>query len=480
MDLTGEIVFMRNRICAAALAAAVSICMVFSAGAAQGYEQPAVSFLPDVTAEMTSPDYWLKDDPQADAVLADYRQIQALNQAMVQEPACNMFDLRNYSASVSAGLPSRLYASAQKDFAEYTEPGYYDGNGAPVSQEHMDRITANCLNPDYEREHGAAFAVAVKRTDLRAFPTDEIVTDERGDIDFDYMQNSSLRVNEPVILLSLSADGRWWNALSASCGGWVPAEDVAICRDRQEWLSAWDLGGYRTLVVTDPRVYLNMSQTSSAVSELLLTQGTVLELAPYDVSERITNRAPQQNYAVYVPVRGADGSYQKVKALIPQHAGVSVGYLPLTKRNILRTAFRALGETYGWGGMLKADDCSGYIRGVYRCFGLELPRNTTWQAAAPAEKYDLSGLDDGQKTELIAGLPAGTTLFFRGHEMMYLGTEGGKVYVVSSASSLLNPFAPGRFRLRSVAINTMDLKRANGTTWLSNLYEALVPWSPQR
>ena len=84
MDLTGEIVFMRNRICAAALAAAVSICMVFSAGAAQGYEQPAVSFLPDVTQEMTSPDYWLKDDPQADAVLADYRQIQALNQAMVQ------------------------------------------------------------------------------------------------------------------------------------------------------------------------------------------------------------------------------------------------------------------------------------------------------------------------------------------------------------------------------------------------------------
>ena len=126
----------------------------------------------------------------------------------------------------------------------------------------------------------------------------------------------------------------------------------------------------------------------------------------------------------------------------------------------------------GYSGIVHTKD--GVVRNYYR----EAIRNL--QAQVPALKYDLSGMEDHEKGALLEQLPAGATLFFRGHEMMYLGTEGGKVYVVSSASSLLNPFAPGRFRLRSVAINTMDLKRANGTTWLSNLYEALVPWSPQR
>lgn len=46
------------------------------------------------------------------------------------------------------------------------------------------------------------------------------------------------------------------------------------------------------------------------------------------------------NYVVYLPIKDAQGYYTKKAALISQHYSVSVGYLPLTERNILNTALK--------------------------------------------------------------------------------------------------------------------------------------------
>jgi hypothetical protein len=437
----------------------------------------AVSYMPGVTDSMSWPDYWVRNDAHADDVLADWRGITSLNSAMTAKTECQMYDLRSFRTVEEAGLPERLYASAVSEFQGYLNGKYWDAYGSVVSEEMMRRITGNIRNEDYNGSHAVEYGIITHRTDLRAYPTDEIVTDEQGDVNFDYVQLSSVRVNEPMALLARSGDGRYFYGVTSNCGGWVRAEDVAVCKSRSEWLGAWDLPEDRTLIVTDNRIYLEESNTDPEISGLMLTQGTMLELIPYiAVPGRITNRSPQQNYAVYIPVRLADGSFAKKQALISQHYGVSIGYLPLTKRNILRVAFNMLGDTYGWGGMLGAEDCSGYIRGIYRCFGLELPRNTTWQAEAPALKYDLSSMSDDEKRQILDGLPAGSTLFFRGHEMMYLGTEGGSYYVISAVSSAADPFGPGRIRIRSVVINTLDMKRANNTTWLSNLTAAVIPY----
>ena len=59
-------------------------------------------------------------------------------------------------------------------------------------------------------------------------------------------------------------------------------------------------------------------------------------------------------------------------ALLPETAEVSIGYLPLTQENIAMVALQTLGDTYGWGGMLDAEDCTGKIRTIYACFGLSV------------------------------------------------------------------------------------------------------------
>ena len=93
-----------------------------------------------------------------------------------------------------------------------------------------------------------------------------------------------------------------------------------------------------------------MSLSGAQTSNLLLTMGTALELADIENPNiLIDNRAAYQNYAVWVPIRNEDGSYAKKLTLIPEHADVSAGYLPLTEKNIAKVAFGALGNTYGWG-----------------------------------------------------------------------------------------------------------------------------------
>ena len=42
------------------------------------------------------------------------------------------------------------------------------------------------------------------------------------------------------------------------------------------------------------------------------------------------------------------------------------------------------------------------MRNVYRRFGLELPRNATWQSAMPAFKTDLTDMETEAKAETLA------------------------------------------------------------------------------
>ena len=147
---------------------------------------------------------------------------------------------------------------------------------------------------------------------------------------------------------------------------------------------------------------------------------------------------------------------------------MSVGYLPFTERNILKVAFECLGNRYGWGGSLEAMDCSLYVCLVYRCFGFSLPRNTSWQQAIPSFNK-IEGKTDDEKTGEIKKSHVGSVLYFSGHEMMYLGRYKGRTYVISALGTVFDVGDTTKRSVYNVSINTLDVKRANGNTWLANL-----------
>lgn len=434
----------------------------------------AVMYLPDVTKEMSEPSYWT----DRTEVLMTYDEIERVNALTISEKSTCMYDLKNQPDTVDGvSLNSALMKSAEADTAYYLGWTYID-KSTPASKEDFDEFILNTQNPNAVENQKTLYGIAVKRTELRAFASDKPIYDDPNDKDFDYQYLSGIRVNEPVVITSVSADGKYYLAKNVCCSGWVPTDDVALCADKDEWLSAWDIAPEKALVVYGDRVYTQSSNMGTDTADLMLTMGTVLEQAVLtDKNALIDNRAVYQNYAVWIPVRNSDGTYSKKVTLISEHSKVSDGYLPLTEENISKTAFSALGNVYGWGGSLNSDDCSGYIRNVYKCFGLELARNTTWQLSMPMAKLDMQNMCREERLGVLDAAPFGTVLYFNGHEMLYLGERDGKHYVLSSISTIMQPENPTvRQRIRSMVINTLDIRRANGNSWLDDLNMALIPY----
>ena len=467
--------------CIAALLAA--LCTPCAAHAASGY-------LPGVTEAMTDPMYWAALEEMtfgpgcSSVLLADPYSIAELNRRTFATPGCMMTDLSAVPLKFDGVQQNAdLLTQAAADLAYFKSSGArFDVTGAEVGDAFFAPILANTQDPAAQREAYINYGICTERTDIRALPTIQILTDEAGDNDFDYFQISALRVNEPVVIRGRSADGLWLYVNSTGCGGWVKASDIALCRTREEWESAWKIPEDHLLVVTSGKLYLEKSNRNPDIAGKMLTMGTTLRIAEdWEYSQAVTNRSTINNYAVWMPLRGADGYYTRKVVLISQHNSVSVGYLPMTSQNILNVAFSMLGDAYGWGSMLDSADCSAYIRDIYKCFGLELPRNTTWQSAMPAVKCDLSALPqnadgDAVKGALLNTLAPGAVLYFPGHTMMYLGEVDGQHYVISAVSSMADPETGKYLRVRGVVINNLDIKRLSGKSWMNCLDLALVPY----
>ena len=445
--------------------------------------QPAfaanISYMPDVTSQMSNPSYWTQQEDDAQEVILTLAEIRALNADSALASGTMIMDLKNANPFYNGVARNEALRSSATADAEYYFGWTYQGNGEKADWAYYEKMIENCINPNVSEVQPVRYGIAVNRSILQVFPSSNPILDDPKDLDFNYQALTSVCVNEPLLIYNTSADGNYYQARGSNCSGWIAAKDVAICENKEEWLSAWDIPQDKMLVICDSKAYTASSNTNLATSRRMLTQGTSLELiTDLEPDQLINNRSAYHNYAVYLPVRTKDGSYEKQAALIPETVDASIGYLPLTKENISKVAMKHLGDAYGWGGMLNVDDCTGMIGAIYSCFGLEVARNGNWQWNMNIEKIDMANMSLEEKCAILDQLPFGTALSFTGHQMMYLGKVNGKYYVLSTVSSIMSPDTGKRLRTRDVMINTLDVKRANGQSWLGALNRVFLLYYP--
>lgn len=448
----------------------------------------AVRYMPDVTAEMSKASYWTDKMNDPDKVLAGPEDIADINQSIIKGGSTGVVDLADWSLNNMTfngqQMAQSLKSSAQADAETFYGWGAkYDTNGTRYDNyadayEHIYKpMVDNTVDPAATASMDSQFAICTKRANLLAFPSDTPLLEDPNDPDNGDLYLSMVRVNEPMVIQAKSADGQYYSARTSCTSGWISIEDIAICEDRDKWLEAWDFGKDKTLVVYDDKIYTEESKYTPELSSVKLPMGTCLELASEEeIDGYINKRTAHNNHVVWMPVRKTDGTYDKKLCLIGENRKVSEGFLPLTTSNIVMVAMNQLGDIYGWGGQMGSEDCSGYVRDVYKCFGLELARNTTLQMSQPVKKWALSSMSDEEKAETIKRLPAGAVLFFSGHEMIYLGENNGKLYVISSLGNIV--LDGDVTAVRGGIINTLDMKRGTGATWLRSMTQAQIPYLP--
>lgn len=403
-------------------------------------------------AQLT-PQFWVDRLAQPDAPVLDRAAIAAQNAKLLQvDPS--MHDLR--------ALPSTLDRARVEGWIEglsqRPDRPLFDVEGKPVSAATLDAVVANLALDAIPARQKTRYGLVVRRAALRTFPTTLRVFSEKGDTDIDRFQETAEFPGTPVAIVHASADGQWLFVVSPRYAAWTEKDNVAE-GSAAEVFGYADRTPYRVITGAVERTVF--TREAPTVSQLPLDMGTRVPLATGLAPDQPVNgQTPYAAHVLELPLRKPDGSLGFTPALLQKNTDSAADYLPLTRANIIRQAFKFLGERYGWGHSYDGRDCSGFVSDVYRSMGVEMPRNTSRQAISPALEHRAFTAKDSREERIKAAqaLQVGDLVYIPGHVMMVIGRLHGQPYVIHDTGGMSYRKADGskaRIKLNAVSVTPL-------------------------
>ncbi len=360
--------------------------------------------LMDFNPEYKSPEFWLEKLPDPDKTLLSLEEIQTLNNQLATTftPTANPLDLEhlskgeigNYIESTGS-LPNRVY---------------FQGN--ILSEELRKQLETGQNRTNVASYTGNLYGLTVRRTSVRAYPSDWIITEEENDLEFDLLQHLSIDTATPLAILHSSVDKEWYFCLVPYYFGWVRRKDVATSSNKLDIVDYVE--DSNCVIVTDSWFRLPIQD-----EVLLFQMGSRLTY---------TNRSGSK-LVLKIPIKTKEGELSWYLAELEDYANkVSFGYLPYTMKNIFKQAFKMLDEPYAWGDLRQGQpgrDCSRFIQDIFKVVGILLPRDSTPQCSVlpNLSNFNQIGSYETRRQEMIAVDPKGIVLCMPGHIMLYLGHD---------------------------------------------------------
>jgi cell wall-associated NlpC family hydrolase len=413
-------------------------------------KEPPARARPGANGAQLSAQYWVTRTPTAEKALLSPEQLAAQNRRLFAEDP-SMSSIESLPASMSRAEIAQRIARLSK---MPSRPVYF-ADGALVD-EAWAKVRLDSLALDAIPENQALrFALVVRRASLRTFPATARVFTDPADHDIDRFQESALFIGTPVAILHSSRDGRWRFVLAPNYAAWIEAD--ALAEGGRDAVLAY-ANRQPARVILGARADTVFTPEDPRVSEVRLEMGQRLPLASVSPDLPVNGQHPYTSWPILLPVRNAQGGLDFAPALLPKTADTGPAPLPFTRANLLRQAFKLLGERYGWGHDYNGRDCSGFVAEVYRSVGVELPRNTGDQSKSPVlTNRTVFGPQDDRKAreQALAKTQPGDLLFIPGHLMMVLGHVDGKLYVIhdiEGGTVLDDEGKPRRLHLNGVSV----------------------------
>jgi hypothetical protein len=413
---------------------------------------PAVSTsgIPAFSEDMLSPDFWIGRLLEPNAVLLDARQA-AVKRTQVYAQGGGFIDLQHLPASLE-----RAQVMAWAEQARQTPVAIgVDETGKPVGAGLLASINKNAAAERIAASTPARYGLSVRRAQLRSLPTERTFYAAADQRDYESLQAGILFTGEPVVIAHASADGKWLLVMSTQGPAWVRANDIAEGGRDEVFAYATRAPGR---VVTGDQVRTVFTPEAPEVSELLLDMGAALPLADVPPGEPVNGASPYASWPLLLPVRGQGGKLAFQPALLRRSADSAPGYLPVTRANIIRQAFKLLGERYGWGHQFNARDCSGLTGEVYRSMGVLLPPFSGLQGSSTAFEHRTFTDKDSHadRVKALAEAQVGDLIVVPGHVLMIIGQVKGEPYVIQDV-----PYAvfkdPQTQQIRKTKLNQVSV-----------------------
>jgi hypothetical protein len=309
------------------------------------------------------------------------------------------------------------------------------------------------------------WGVATRATSVRALPTMIKMIEGKGDVEFDQLQFTQIKLWTPVAVYHKSSEGKWCYLQAPYARGWVRTRDIAFFSGRDELATRLKTG--TPLAVTGESVRVFKDATLKETIQRP-SMGTVIPMA--------SSKSADGPYAVWMPYRKEDGSVGLNKCYISRKSDVTKGFPVYSQANVIRQAFKLLGARYGWGGMYNGRDCSGFVHDVFLSLGIDLPRDSKQQSMVGTQLgYFKPFQDDAvRKATLRSARPGITLMKMPHHQMIYLGTVNDQFYVIHSTwaeRTGQSELEDKKNRINQVVVSDLEL---NGRSWVGSLFDRIL------
>lgn len=302
-----------------------------------------------------------------------------------------------------------LYSTVLKtwQFKLYMNGDGFGENLKPLEAWHLDKIASESNFEEFGKVNKKALSAA--HLDLRVFPTNRPYFKNPSlageGYPFDYFQNSTVFIGEPIVVSHYSKDGSWAYVFSSYASGWIRANEFILVDDEQV-----------LKLEESKRVFIFKDAQS-----LFFENGAFAFESKIGASFALVGES-EKNYSVLAPYQG------RMQILLISKSISSVGYLDFNK--IGSVAHDISRTNYGWGGYAGQRDCSSTLRDMFAPFGIWLPRNS-YEQSRIGKIYDLKNMSDLEKIETIKkyAIPFKTLLYKAGHIMLYVGEHNGDIVI---------------------------------------------------
>ncbi|MBA3026303.1 MAG: glycoside hydrolase [Sulfurimonas sp.] len=274
----------------------------------------------------------------------------------------------------------------------------------------------------YENSNFDAFstlnakAVTLHYLNMRLFPTIRpllLNPDLAGEgFPFDYLQNSSIHANEPIVVSHYSKDREWVYIFSSFASGWVKASEIAFLEEEQA--QAWQ--NAQQVFFTKENVAL---YDENGIFLFKSKIGMMLALIEED----------EESYTLLAVSAYKTSQPLFVKTKVSKEIATKTA-LDFNADNLNKIMSEVSASKYGWGGMYEQRDCSSLLRDMFTPFGIWLPRNSYRQSKV-GEVIKLDGLSEDEKIKTIKekAIAFKTLLYRKGHIVLYVGTYNDEIII---------------------------------------------------
>ncbi len=414
--------------------------------------------LTSTTPEQLSPDYWINRLPNPDRPLKTPEQLKLFNKEihmMIREQV-DIFQL--------GILPRGDQIRKQIELEYQTVSGrkLFDIKGVPVRKEFFEtQIKPLVQWEQVPNKLAVKWGAATRATSVRALPTNVKMLEEVGDIEFDMLQYTLIKLWSPVAIMHTSKDGRWYYVQAPYVRGWVKSKDIAIFKTQKELQNK--AKSERFLAVTGESIPVCLDSECHEKYQRP-SMGTILPLV----------QKTEGSYIVSIPLRSINGSVLLKNYYVSRHSDVHEGFPAFTQRNIIRQAFKLLGARYGWGGMYYGRDCSGFTHDVFLSMGVDMPRDSAQQALIGTQlgHFERYKNEDEKTAALREGTPGITLLKMPLHMMLYIGEVDGRFFIIHSTwAERISMTSDEKNRINQVVVSDLSL---NGHSYVGSLFDRII------